>query len=221
MPPKLADLIAEVASALRASAPSFRFPTSVGRAYEAYCYSIVLQALREVGFVATPEQLQGGVFAFPLGPRSLTNSASSYFRLDRNGPSPTELELHSNTYATGTSGHEHELDVAVVDAADASQCRSRGTELSKGGVWMAIECKCYDSNLGAGIGRGFLGLAKEIGGGGQQFVLMTSYPWPRRVVFDIVRSHGHRYYKASPQLRAVTEETRHALRVQIAHLLGR
>jgi len=221
MPPRLADLIAEIAAALRRSAPTFRYPTSIGRAYEAYCFSIVFRALQEVGFVATPQQLRGGVFVFPLGPRSLASPGSSYFRFERPGPAPTQLELHSNTYSTGISGHEHELDVAVIDVSDANQCRSNGSDLPKGGVWMAIECKCYDSNLGTGIGRSFLGLAKEMGGSGQKFVLMTSYPWPRRVVFDIVRRHGHRYYKASPRLPAITEETRHALRADLAHLVGR
>src|SRR5947208_872464 len=109
MNPTFKDLTTEVAAALRGAATAFRFPRVVAHAYEAYCFSLLFSALREVGFTPIARQLRGSTFVFPRGPRHILDPNSSYYVFLRSrSRGATKLELHGNTYALGTSGHPHE-----------------------------------------------------------------------------------------------------------------
>jgi hypothetical protein len=220
MQPALGQLVNAIRSALRGIATAFQLPTDVSRAYEAYCFSVTFSVVKQLGYRPRGAQLEGATFVFPKGRRHITDQSCSFIRFAQGTPSQPSLELHANTYAIGSSSHAHEMDVGVVDGDVAESCRQSGKPLPKKGVWAVVECKCYDDELGVGIGRAFLGLAIELGGSGQYFALMTCYPW-RGAAFDIVRAHDRRYFIAGPNLLADTEVTEHSLLTDLLHLIGR
>nr|BEK67372.1 hypothetical protein KPHV_45990 [Kitasatospora purpeofusca] len=62
-----------------------------------------------------------------------------------------------------TSKVAHECDVAIVDHQEAERSRQAGVHPRSRGLVAAIEAKDYEGSPSLGVGRGFLGLANELG----------------------------------------------------------
>ncbi|MGW3493413.1 hypothetical protein [Streptomyces sp. NPDC001020] len=76
-----------------------------------------------------------------------------------------KLEIHLGVYvAATTSKVAHECDVSVLDHQEAERSRRAMVHPRGKGLVAAIEAKHYGTSPGLGIGRGFLGLAQELGG---------------------------------------------------------
>jgi hypothetical protein len=74
------------------------------------------------------------------------------------------LEIHLGVYVAGASGVAHECDVAILDATEAMRSRTGNVHPRRSGLVASIEAKFYVASPGIGVGRGFLGLASELGG---------------------------------------------------------
>lgn len=66
-------------------------------------------------------------------------------------------------YVAGKSGVAHECDVAILDADEAARSRAGAVHPRARGLVAALEAKHYVSSPGIGVGRGFMGLAAELG----------------------------------------------------------
>lgn len=76
-------------------------------------------------------------------------------------------------YVSGVSKIPHEADVCVVRRDEAEFCRTPGALILPrySSIKLAVECKFYQSaNAGISVGRGFMGLSKELGSRPSYFV---------------------------------------------------
>ncbi|WP_326592934.1 hypothetical protein [Streptomyces brevispora] len=75
-----------------------------------------------------------------------------------------QLEVHLGVYVvTANSKVAHECDVAIIDYKEAERSRQARVHPRTGKLVAAIEAKRYSSSPPLGVGRGFLGLAQEMG----------------------------------------------------------
>lgn len=217
--PTLAQLAQSVANALAPIAPFVQLPSNVNRAYESYCFGVVFRTLTELGYTPTGEQYQNGIFRFPRGRNHVTATTYSFARLTRGHGLGRDIELHQSIYSVGSSSHVHEMDVGIIEHADAARCRNLARPLDQRAIWAVFEAKNYSAGgdgLGVDVGRNFLGLASELGGGRKYFALMTSYPW-RQAAFDVLSTHHHTYFISSPDLPADEAESRTGLLHDLRH----
>lgn len=217
--PTLMSLTQAVSNALAPVSPSVQVPSNVNRAYESYTFSVILETLVALGYSPSAEQLQAGVFRFPKGRNHVTAKSYSFARFTRNTGMGRDIELHQSLYAIGSSGNEHEMDVGLIDRGDAERARDQTRPLNQRAIWAVVESKCYTPSgqgLGVGIGRNFLGLANELGGGRKYFALMTSYPW-RDAAFEVLSTHRHKYFISSPDLATDEQETKTSLLNDLRH----
>ncbi|MGW7485714.1 hypothetical protein [Streptomyces sp. NPDC054786] len=76
-----------------------------------------------------------------------------------------KLEIHLGMFvAATTSKVAHKCDVAVLDHQEAERSRRAMVHPRSKRLVAAIEAKRYGTSPGLGVGRGFLGLAQELGG---------------------------------------------------------
>ncbi len=145
---------------------------TVERAFEAYVFSLVVEAVRRVGAPnnAVVQGIQTGpnpqIVVMRGSPGRLGSTAQdfAYANCQLAGK---QFEIHADVQYEGASGAIHEIDVSIYDheAADrirqAPQAASLFPTISK--LFGAIECKFYDSDLGTALGRTFVGLADDCG----------------------------------------------------------
>lgn len=164
-----ADLTAAVQALLSASGASAALQLNSAtreRAFEAYVFALVLRAVRRAGGAVQLMGIQTGQGPNPLVFRGSPGQMSSraqdfaYARCILNG---YEFEVHVDVQYLGTSGATHEIDVAVFDAERADTIRQTRAIPGVRQLHGAIECKFYDSTLGTGLGRAFVGLLDDCG----------------------------------------------------------
>jgi hypothetical protein len=82
------------------------------------------------------------------------------------------VEVHQGIYLTGNSGAYHQIDVALVQGAEASRVRA-GTQQRPRARWMlyGLEAKAYGRTLPIDVGRGVLGLRQDFA---QKVAVVTS-----------------------------------------------
>jgi hypothetical protein len=72
--------------------------------------------------------------------------------------------MHLDVQYEGSSGAVHELDVSLYDDDAADKVRQTPNLFAKSNkLYVAVECKFYDSTLGTGLGRTFVGLVDDCG----------------------------------------------------------
>jgi hypothetical protein len=135
--------------------------------YEAYIWSIVLQAALNKGAAITfhdvNENAITNTFCFRTSPGELWWNSKNYCHARIQFLNCPALEAHTGIYVAGRSNVRHECDVAVLFQSEASICRGNHVLPRSSKVVMAIECKYYmNSKPGLGLARGFLGLREEI-----------------------------------------------------------
>lgn len=137
------------------------------RAFEAYVFSLIVNATRQAGGTAEIRGINSGpnppVLVFRGGPGLLGSRTQDYVYADcRLGNK--EFEIHVDVQYEGGSGAIHELDVSIYDHQAAGRIRLNPTLFAKTNkLHGAVECKFYDSTLGTTLGRTFVGLVDDCG----------------------------------------------------------
>ncbi len=142
------------------------------RAFEAYVFSLVVQAVRRVGppnsavirGILTGPNPQTVVMRGSPGRLGSTARDFTYVSCQLLNK---QFEVHADVQYEGASHALHEIDVSLYEheAADrirhAAQAASIFPSCQK--LFGAIECKFYDSDLGTALGRTFVGLTDDCG----------------------------------------------------------
>jgi hypothetical protein len=161
-------LLAAIQSALpRAIAPNLTSASQGDDLYEAYIWSIVIEAARNKGATITFKDVKGrqvtSEFYFRSSPSELWWNSHDYCHAEIDFDGCPTLEAHTGIYVAGRSNVRHECDVAVLQKSEADICRSNHVLPRSSKVTLAIECKYYvNSKPGLALARGFLGLREEI-----------------------------------------------------------
>jgi len=135
-----------------------------GKAYEAYVFGLCLRAARELGSAPVLCGITGlpNPFVFRGGPGQIHSTARNYgyaeFSLNGN-----DFEVHAGVEFKGTSGMTHELDVCIMRAEDAQQCRLQPDDPPAASLVAGWECKFYPGNLPKWLGRALVGLVDDMG----------------------------------------------------------
>lgn len=134
------------------------------KAYEAYVFGLCLRAVRELGV----QPLLRGIAAIPNpfifrgAPGQIHSRYKNYgyasFTLNRQ-----QFEIHAGVEFAGTSGMTHELDVCIMRADAAQECRRQPNDPAASSVFGAWECKFYDQSLDKHLARAFVGLVDDLG----------------------------------------------------------
>ena len=175
VPPTVAALLAQITALLPAGLPTSLTAASKGAdAYEGYGFALALAAAHDVGLTVTYEDGTGAAFApsaaspitLRTSPSHITTGNFTHAVLSVNGvPS---FEVHTGIYIGGTSRAEHECDVVILRRAGGVAARAeppQGLPRAAHVVW-AFEAKFYDgATVGIDVGREYLGLNAEVGGG--------------------------------------------------------
>jgi hypothetical protein len=135
------------------------------KAYEAYVFGLCLRAVRELGVQPVLRGISAipNPFIFRGNPGQIHSEYRNYgyasFTLNGYG-----FEIHAGVEFLGTSGMTHELDVCIMRAQDAQNCRTPPPNdplaSSLIGGW---ECKFYDKPLKKYLARAFVGLVDDLG----------------------------------------------------------
>ena len=137
------------------------------RAFEAYIFSLVLQAVRQAGGAFELRGIISGANPNPAvfrGAPGYMGSRAQDFCFARCGLHGKEFEVHVDVIYVGGSGATHEVDISLFDCSAADTVRgSSGLQPSTRNLRAAFECKFYDSNLGTALGRAFVGLISDCG----------------------------------------------------------
>ena len=175
--PISSDLISSIQASLGNSiAPSLTTASATWDLYEAYIFSLILEAARSEGANVNYVNRDGStptVFTFRTSPGRIWSPLPyTYAVLEFQGK-PT-LEAHIGIYASGKSKVTHECDVAVLLQTEAETCRQGRGHPRSSKVVIAIECKYYSTNLSLGQARGFIGLASDLAAQNCMFIVNTS-----------------------------------------------
>jgi hypothetical protein len=142
------------------------------RAYEAYVFSLVVQAVRRVGLPA--RAVIRGIRSGP-SPRTVVmrgspgrlGSTAQDFAYALCQLSNKQFEVHADVQYEGASGAIHEIDISIYDHITADRVRqsrqSASVFPSISKLLGAIECKFYESDFGIALGRTFVGLVDDCG----------------------------------------------------------
>ncbi len=134
------------------------------KAYEAYVFGLCLRAVRELGV----QPVLRGITAIPNpfifrgapGQIHSKNKNYGYASFTLNG---MDFEIHAGVEFIGNSGMTHELDVSIMRADTAQECRLHPIDPSASSVFGAWECKFYDTRLKKNLARAFVGLVDDLG----------------------------------------------------------
>ena len=101
---------------------------------------------------------------FRTSPGYLNSRRQNYSYAEIRFPRCPALEVHLGVRVAGQSNVLHECDVSVVDQSEADLCRRASQTLAprSARVRIAVEAKYYTTALGLHLGRGFLGLVRDL-----------------------------------------------------------
>lgn len=173
--PTVAALTAQIIALLPGGLPTSLTAASKGAdAYEGYGFALAVAAANDVGLAVTYEDGTGTAFApspaLPItlrtSPSYMTTGNFTHAVLAVDGVA--SLEIHTGIYVAGTSRAEHECDVVILRRAAGVAARAAppvGLPRARDVIW-AFEAKFYDgATVGIDIGREYLGLNADVGGG--------------------------------------------------------
>ncbi len=145
--------------------PSLTTSNAACDLYEAYVFSLVLEAAKAEGASIRYFDRDGNPqtnFKFRTGPSSIFTPTASYSHAELSFGTKPILELHVGVYIWGSAKVRHECDVSVIWRTEAQRCRLGKCHPVHKKVELAVECKLYQAaNLTIGLGRGFLGLTVD------------------------------------------------------------
>lgn len=177
------SLLAEIQTAIgSATVPSLTTADAASDVYEAYLFSLVLEAARVEGATISLNSIEGGgptrQFVFRTSPGFINSRNRDYGYAKIAFPSCPELEAHVGVRVSGHSGVLHECDISVLEAAEADVCRAQTEMVAPRNhkVVIAIEAKFYTTDLALHLGRAFLGLVNDTSCHNAFFVLNRDAP---------------------------------------------
>lgn len=145
--------------------------------YEAYIFSLIVQAAREEGATIDFVHRDGATakdLVFRTSPGYIYSTAKNYTHARIEFANRPVLEAHVGIRISGKSGVLHEADVSVIEEAEAENCRNhRLSPRSSKGLILA-ECKFYSSHLQLHLARSFVGLVGDMSVKEPFFVSNTS-----------------------------------------------
>jgi hypothetical protein len=152
------------------------------QAYEAYVFGLCLRAVRELGVVPTLRGISGAPtpFIFRGRPGQIHSTYRNYgfAEFTLNGH---EFEIHGGVEFQGTSGMTHEIDVCIMRAEDARNCRAAATRSDPPAASLIAgwECKFYSGTLDKAHGRTLVGLLDDMGSNYRQSGLCSNSSHPQ------------------------------------------
>jgi hypothetical protein len=156
--------------------PSLTEASALSDLFEAYVYSIVLDAARDLGAQIEYRNLAGATtqFVFRTSPGFIFSKAQPYTYAVIALPDSALLEAHLGIRVAGKSDVLHECDVAVLHRSEAETCRQNSVDPRSAKLIMAVECKFYTVSLPLGLARSFIGLSVDMRADSCHFVVNTS-----------------------------------------------
>lgn len=159
------EMIYAVEQALSALGSNYRGQATESDLYEACLLAILVEAAQDAGgttFYTADGRQSAPLLRFRRSPGRLW--VGDYIYIVISFPnSPKTLEAHLGVYVAGVSGVPHECDVALIDQIEADRSRAGGVHPRRNGLIASLEAKHYAACPGIWIGRGFIGLATELG----------------------------------------------------------
>lgn len=135
------------------------------RAYEAYVFSLCIEAVNRAGGQVTLIGIQTGAnpttLVFRGGPGAMPSRAQDfcYARCVLGGK---EFEIHVDVEYEGNSGATHEIDVSICESRHCDSVRVTGrSPRTRKNLIMLFECKFYTNNPGVLLARTFVGLRSD------------------------------------------------------------
>jgi hypothetical protein len=162
------DLLNELRSLIKKGTVSYTSASAVHDIYEGFVFAQVVETAREIRRARVHFQDVGmrpaKDLVFRASPGRLHSTGQAYTHaVIELGPGIPLLEAHIGVMVRGTSGVEHECDVLVLTAEEASICRQTHISPRVKDCVLAIECKYYTSPLPLSLGREFSGLKADLG----------------------------------------------------------
>jgi hypothetical protein len=124
---------------------------------------------------------------FRRSPGSL-HVAGAFTHLRIEFPDREALEAHVGVRVRGVSGVAHECDVAVLKESECDRSRANLLLPRSQGLVLAVEGKYYSDSLPLHMGRGVLGLGKELKG--KATALVTNIG-ANDIVHMVMHHHNH------------------------------
>jgi hypothetical protein len=162
-------MLTDIQSALgQAALPSLTAASAASDIYEAYLFSIVLDAAWAEGGRVSFGCINGGPpnpFVFRTSPGYIASNEHNYGYAIIEFAGRPILEAHVGVRVDGHSHVLHECDVSVLLQEEAELCRNRlplmvAPRSSK--VIIAVEAKHYTGGVPLHLGRAFLGLETDL-----------------------------------------------------------
>jgi hypothetical protein len=172
------DLLNEINGTFgSAISPSLSTASDTSDIFEAYVFSLVIEAARTEGATITYRNVLGNtpaVFVFRTSPGYIFSTNQSYTHAIISFQNKAPLEAHIGVRVVGKSDVLHECDVAVIEQAEAETCRQRQVPPRSSKVLIAIECKFYSTPLQLHLARAFIGLTTDLSASKPVFVTNSS-----------------------------------------------
>ncbi|MER7849314.1 hypothetical protein ABTZ03_35865 [Kitasatospora sp. NPDC096077] len=160
------DLVQAIEQAIGALAPVYLGKAAESDLYEASLLVLCIEAAQAAGgnTLLTQDGLTpASSLRFRTQPGNLWSGPFTFVLVSFPGLQ-TKLEIHLGVYVmASTSKVAHECDIAIIDHQEAERSRQAGVYPRSRSLVAAIEAKHYESSPSLGVGRGFLGLAHELG----------------------------------------------------------
>lgn len=161
-----ASLIQDIETAIGVLQQTYRNDADESDLYEASLLVLCLDAAKSAGgtlLLTQDGRTPATVLRFRRSPGNLWSGGFTYALVSFIG-TQKKLEIHLGVYvAAGSSRVAHECDVAIIDHQEAERSRQAAVYPRSRGLVAVIEAKHYSTSPPLGIGRGFLGLAQELG----------------------------------------------------------
>ena len=171
-------MISEITSVLGTAISSAPVAASaLPDVFEAYVLTLLIRAARDEGATVSFKDCSykpATSLTLRTSPGYIYSKANNYTHclIEFNGR--PALEAHTGIKVAGKSGVLHEFDVALLDRAEAENCRLNSVSPRSSRILVGVECKFYTSALQLHLARGFVGLVADISTESPFFVSNTS-----------------------------------------------
>ncbi|WP_214105219.1 hypothetical protein [Acrocarpospora catenulata] len=161
-----ADLVLAIEKAIGVLQSVYRNNADESDLYEASLLALCLEAAKAAGgttLLTKDGRTPASALHFRRAPGNLWSGTFTYVLVSF-PDTQRKLEIHLGVYVTAsTSKVAHECDVAIIEHQEAERSRRAAVYPRSRGLVAVIEAKHYSSSPPLGVGRGFLGLAQELG----------------------------------------------------------
>ncbi|MDM0112769.1 hypothetical protein QTI66_11470 [Variovorax sp. J22R133] len=207
----LSEIKSVLGSAIAASPVA---ASALSDVFEAYVLILVIRAARAEGGKVSFVRRDGSPATELLlrtSPGFIYSTAQNYTHAVIEFNSRPTLEVHAGIKVAGKSRVLHELDVAVLDRAEAENCRLNRVSPRSSKVNVGIECKFYSSSLQLHLARGFIGLVTDLSVNTPFFVTNTTSASVEKLLSHRVK-HGWEHQISPACKNTEVDRLVHALR---------